>query len=460
MSYFSIEFVLFLVIIIGFMTVLKDIKVKNYILLVASYIFYAWADIRFLSLLFFMSLFVWIIGKNIENADENRTKKTLLTIGIGICLATLVIFKYYGFFLNSFRKILHYDEAVINIAIPLGISFYSLQAISYLADVYKGKISHEAELYKILLYIGFFPQIVSGPIVKARDFLPQIDKHDRISKERVLYGIQLIIIGILKKKVIADRLSVAVDSVYCAPKVYSGLSLLVVSIGYAIQIYCDFSGYSDISIGVAHILGFDLGVNFDMPYIAENPSEFWKRWHISLSSWFKEYVYIPLGGNRHGRNKTYLNIIITMLLSGLWHGTNWTFAIWGLLHGIWSILSSIIIRIKHSRTVKCIDMAINTIIVWILWIPFRAPDVETAIVIIKRIILFAPGITYISVYSLLFGIIIMTIHIISAIKYNGHNFVRSLNLELLSNKIIFTIIILIVMCFGYIGDTSFIYANF
>lgn len=461
MSFFSIPFILLVVLLATAISFVKNRKYQNIILLLASYIFYGWADGRLLIILMALSLSAWIIGICISRSQSILLKRIFLVGGIVISLATLVIFKYLNFFISTFAGIFSYNTPIVKLVVPLGLSFYSLQTISYIADVYIGKVQAEKEIYKVLLYIGFFPQIVSGPIVKARDFLPQLVERPPISKERVKIGIQIIILGVLKKKVVADRIAVGVNAVYRAPNLYSGLSLIVISIGYAIQIYCDFSGYSDIAIGVAYILGFDLGKNFEMPYIAKNPSDFWKRWHISLSSWFREYVYIPLGGNRKGKIMMTINLMLTMVISGLWHGADITFVIWGICHGVLSVIYAFIGKNKSdNKVINAFGILFNTLFVWILWIPFRASSISDAMIVIRRMITLADGITYISVYSVGYAFIIMMIQIVSVIKYRGKNFILPLDTSKFVNKVIICTAIFIILCFAYIGDSSFIYAEF
>jgi alginate O-acetyltransferase complex protein AlgI len=220
------------------------------------------------------------------------------------------------------------------IILPVGISFYTFQSLSYTIDVYRKKIVAEKDFLKLALYISFFPQLVAGPIVRASDFLPQLEEHRNVSLHNFKIGIQIGIFGLFKKVVIADWLSVFVDDVFSTPNAFHAMSILLAVIAYAIQIYFDFSGYSDMAIGCAKCLGYDFARNFNMPYISRNISEFWRRWHISLSSWLKEYVYIPMGGNRKGICRTYIHNMVTMLLGGLWHGADWTFVAWGGVHGI------------------------------------------------------------------------------------------------------------------------------
>lgn len=317
----------------------KKEKIRQRVLLLVSFIFYAWWDWRFLFLLLAEVAVVYLCGRGIE---KNKQKKIYLIVAISICLTILGFFKYFNFFLSSFVYIFQIQNVgALRIILPVGISFYTFQAISYVADVYKGTIQAEHKFERVCLYICFFPQLVAGPIVRASEFLPQLEKEHPIQKENVTWGLQVFLFGIIKKIVIADRLSVCVDAVWNSPMAYSGAALLCAVISYMIQIYCDFSGYSDMAIGVAKIFGYDLTRNFNLPYASKNPTEFWRRWHISLSEWLRDYLYIPLGGNRKGKVHQYCNLMITMLLGGLWHGASWTFVFWGLYHGIALVLHKI-----------------------------------------------------------------------------------------------------------------------
>lgn len=472
MNFISIKFIIFFIIVLSLVKIVKQKEKQHIILLISSYIFYAAGDIRFLILLIALSIIIWYLGIQINTFKENnKNAKIPLSIGIIICLISLGFFKYFNFFVESFAELFNQEYSnTLNIILPLGISFYTFQAISYLCDVYFGKMKVQKQIQNVLLYIGFFPQIVSGPIVKAHDFFPQLEYDCKITKERLSYGFQLILIGLFKKIVIADRLCIAVNAVYSAPEAYSGMSLLFAAIAYSIQIYCDFSGYSDMAIGIAHILGFDLGLNFNMPYISTNPSDFWRRWHISLSSWFRDYVYIPLGGSRKGHFRTYFNLFITMLLSGLWHGASWTFIVWGALYGIASVIHKKYTEIRKknkgvqafadNKLIKVASIILNVSMVWLLWIPFRADNFKTAWSVITRIFTMSEGISYIFEFTIIYTIIIMGYQILSLVKNNGDNMWKPLNLSKFSSQVIIFTFIILIFIFAYIGNTAFIYAQF
>jgi alginate O-acetyltransferase complex protein AlgI len=338
MTFSSITFFVFFAIVMILMVITKiplfsnPRKLRHIILLVASYIFYGWWDWRFCFLMFVLSMVAYISALQI---DKGQNRRVYLTIGVVVPLIILGFFKYFNFFVSTFVNIFNiHNVSSLNIILPVGISFYTFQSLSYTIDVYRNKINAEKDFSKLALYISFFPQLVAGPIVRASDFLPQLEENRNISIDNLKTGVQIFVFGLFKKIVIADWLSVFVDDVFRTPNAFHAISLILAVIAYSIQIYFDFSGYSDMAIGCAKCLGYDFIRNFNIPYISRNISEFWRRWHISLSSWLKEYLYIPLGGNRKGIVRTYINNLLTMLLGGLWHGANWTFVAWGGAHGI------------------------------------------------------------------------------------------------------------------------------
>lgn len=466
MSFISVKFVVFFVIVLGLLLLVKDNKKQNIVLLIASYIFYAMGDVRFLILLFGVSLLMWFLGKEIS---KKKNAKVFLTIGVVADVVVLGVFKYLNFFAESVCNVVGKDFTALNIILPLGISFYIFQSISYLADVYTGKSEAEANPIDVLLYIGFFPQIVSGPIVKSHKFLPQIKTNRTINWCNINEGAQRFLLGVFKKKVIADRLSVCVDAVYSAPAAYSSLSILMAVITYSLQIYYDFSGYSDMAIGIGIMLGFDLGENFNLPYLAKNPSDFWRRWHISLSSWFKDYVYIPMGGSRKGKIRTYLNLFITMLLSGLWHGASWPFVIWGAFHALASVLHKMFCDFKKKIGVKndgsnvfanIASVLLTYVCVTLLWIPFRTNDMSKALYIVKRLFSFEDGIKYVYDYSVIFLALMVIVELISVFRNNWNNPIKPLNLDKFWNKVALVCFMIVTFIFAYVGDTAFIYAQF
>jgi len=311
---------------------------RVYLLLAASIYFYA-AFNRQLALLICVSTTIdYFLARGIEDSTSPRLRRLLLIVNIVANLSLLCYFKYVNFFLASLTQALEAAGAStgfhpLQIMLPIGISFYTFEAINYMVDVYRGHTRAERNLPNFMLFILFFPHLVAGPIVRARDFLPQIHRHKRFSWERMRVGVQFFLMGFFKKMAIADRMAQFADPVFANPTLFRSSAIWVAVLAYALQIYCDFSGYTDMALGCAHMLGYKLALNFNMPYLASSISEFWRRWHISLSSWLRDYLFIPLGGSRGSAWLTCRNLMITMALGGLWHGAKWTFVAWGVLHG-------------------------------------------------------------------------------------------------------------------------------
>jgi D-alanyl-lipoteichoic acid acyltransferase DltB (MBOAT superfamily) len=335
-SFIFIQF--FILVYTAYLLLSKNFKAQNILLLIASYIFYGYWDWRFLLLLFTSTSIDFVISKNIYKTDNRQRRKLLLMLSIFANLSILGFFKYFNFFASSFVDLLNLigiqaDDVTIKILLPVGISFYTFQTLSYTIDVYRGQLKPADKLHDFALYLSFFPQLVAGPIERATHLLPQIISPRKIELAQVNAGIFLILWGYFKKLVIADNLSQIANPIFDNYSQYQGLDLVIGILAFTIQIYCDFSAYSDIARGLAKLMGFDLMVNFKLPFFAINPSDFWARWHISLSTWLRDYLYIPLGGNRQGELKTHRNLFITMLLGGLWHGAAWNFVIWGAYQG-------------------------------------------------------------------------------------------------------------------------------
>lgn len=375
-------------------------KWRNAMLLVASYYFYMQWKWQFGFLMLFTSVVNYVAGLKIANTDNLFSKKIWLTVALVISFGILVYYKYANFFISSFIDTasmfgFSVRGSYLNVILPVGISFFTFQALSYTLDVYFKKMKVESNLLQFLLFVSFFPQLVAGPIERASNLLDQFKEKHYFNSRSVLLGGKMIIWGLFKKVVIADRLASYTDSIYSNPELYGGSTLLLATFFFTFQIYCDFSGYSDIAIGSARIMGFRLMQNFNLPYIASSISDFWKRWHISLSTWFGDYVYKPLGGNRVGLSRWIFNIFFVFLVSGLWHGANWTFVIWGGMHGTYYLIeylfrrASIAIGINDilvkSSLWKILKIGITFVIVMIAWVFFRADNVQDAWLVIERI---------------------------------------------------------------------------
>jgi alginate O-acetyltransferase complex protein AlgI len=314
-----------------------------WLLLLASFVFYASWNKWLATIVCASSTLDYLIARAMDATSSPRRRKILVTVSVAANLGLLVYFKYANFFLRSLEDALHAAGAsaslpVLKVMVPIGISFYTFEAINYVVDVYRRKIPAQRRLSDFMLFILFFPHLVAGPIVRARDFLPQIGRPKRWSWARCHLGGQYLLLGLLKKLVVADRLAQLADPVFSNPSAYATGVLWMAAVAYAIQIYCDFSGYSDMALGSAHLLGYKLAQNFNLPYLSANMPEFWRRWHMSLSGWLRDYLFIPLGGNRCGRWRLYCNQLITMTLCGLWHGANWPFVVFGSIQGLYLII--------------------------------------------------------------------------------------------------------------------------
>lgn len=338
MNFISFQYLIFLVVVwvlyLGF-----GKKNQNILLLIASYYFYSVWDWRFLSLIMFSTVVDFAIGRILASSDREKTRKLALTVSICANLGLLGFFKYFGFFVDSAAELLatiglpvHLPS--LQIILPVGISFYTFQTLSYTIDVYRRKLEPTDNFIDFALFVGFFPQLVAGPIERASHLLPIIQKRRIVTVDGVARGLFLIFLGVMKKMTIADGLSHYVSSVYGTSHSLSGADITLATYAFAFQILCDFSAYTDIARGSSKLLGINLMNNFNAPYFARNPSEFWQRWHISLSSWLRDYLYIPLGGNKNGRFATYRNLMLTMVLGGLWHGASWNFILWGIYQGV------------------------------------------------------------------------------------------------------------------------------
>lgn len=348
MLFNSIEFVIFLpiVFLLYWFVFNRNLRLQNAFVLAASYVFYGWWNWRFLILIAFTSLCSWTSGLMIEKYREDKRKaKIVNAMNIVVNLLILGVFKYYNFFVHSFADVFlngNSDGLLLNVVLPVGISFYTFQALSYSIDVYRGKLPATRDIIQFFAFVSFFPQLVAGPIERATNLLPQFSRPRTINYEQMTDGLRQALWGLFKKMVIADNLAVYVNLVFNDVDNYSGFPLIWAALFFTFQIYADFSGYSDIAIGTAKIFGFNLMTNFRQPFFSRSIKEHWNRWHISLSSWFRDYVYIPLGGNRCSYVRHCVNLFVTFTISGLWHGANWTFVIWGMYHGVLLVVEKIL----------------------------------------------------------------------------------------------------------------------
>lgn len=369
---------------------MKGGKIKMTIFVVAfSLYFYYKSSGLFFLMLIGTSLVDWLVSRWMIKISDKKGRLILMWFSILLSLSILGYFKYANFFLWNWNMMVQGNFQPLDIILPVGISFYTFQSISYVVDVYKEKIKPADLWLDYIFFLSFFPALVAGPIVRADYFMPQLQENRRPSDSEVWGGLWLIICGIVKKAVIADYIAQYNDLIFNEPALYTGVQTLMGVLGYTMQIYCDFSGYSDMAIGLALLMGFKLGINFDSPYQSKNLTEFWRRWHISLSSWLRDYVYIPLGGNRKGTFRTYLNNFLTMLIGGLWHGAAWKFVFWGAMHGVGlavhKMCKPILKKIPDNWFVIFCSWCLTFVYVSILWVFFRAASFEDSILIIKNI---------------------------------------------------------------------------
>ncbi len=403
MLFNSIEFAIFLpiVFVLYWFVTKNNLRFQNALVLVASYLFYGWWDWRFLSLIMFSSIVDFVVGLQMAKQQAKTKRKVLLLISIFVNIGFLGVFKYFNFFAESFADAftllgMPIEVSRLNVILPVGISFYTFQTLSYTIDIYKKKLAPTTDIVAFFAFVSFFPQLVAGPIERATNLLPQFTKKRVFDYNKARDGMRQILWGLFKKIVIADNCATLVNDIFANSETYPGSTLLLGAVFFAFQIYGDFSGYSDIAIGTARLFGINLMRNFAFPYFSRDIAEFWRRWHISLSSWFRNYVYIPLGGSRGGNWMKVRNTFIIFVVSGFWHGANWTFIIWGFLNACYFLPLLLAKRNRrHTDTVagnklfpgfgELLSVLFTFFLTLIAWIFFRATDVLHASQIISEI---------------------------------------------------------------------------
>ena len=407
MLFNSIEFLVFLftVFILYWCVFKKHVKLQNILILVASYVFYGWWDWRFLLLILLSTLVDYTIGIQLNNSNVQTKRKVLLWGSIFFNIGLLGFFKYYDFFIDNWMLAwesigVSMHKSTLNIILPVGISFYTFQTLSYTIDVYRNKLKATSDFISFASFVSFFPQLVAGPIERATNLLPQFYTKRKFNYETAKNGVALIVWGLFKKVVIADSCALYVNAIFEDYESKDSVTLILGAVYFSFQIYGDFSGYSDIAIGTSRLFGFDLMRNFNYPYFSRDIAEFWRRWHISLSTWFRDYVYIPLGGSKGSKLYQLRNVIIIFVVSGFWHGANWTFVVWGGLNALYFI--PLLLLNKNRRnleviptnrigfpTIKVLFQILSTfVITTIAWVFFRSPTVTDAFGYLKKIVLF------------------------------------------------------------------------
>lgn len=394
MLFNSIEFAIFLpiVFLLYWFVFNKKVKTQNLFILAVSYLFYGWWDWRFLLLIAFTSFCSWGSGMLIYQSDNPKRKKLINAANIIINLLILGLFKYYDFFAQTFADLFlngKSDGILLYLILPVGISFYTFQALSYSIDIYHNKIQPTRDVVQFFAFVSFFPQLVAGPIERASNLLPQFERPRTFNYRDAAEGMRLILWGLFKKIVIADNCAEYVNAVFAAPDAHKGSTLILAAIFFSFQIYGDFSGYSDIAIGTAKLFGIRLMKNFNVPYFSRDIAEFWRRWHISLTTWFRDYLYIPLGGSRCSKAKVVRNTFVIFLVSGLWHGANWTFVVWGAFHALLFLPLILLGRNRNHRDTvaanrvlpslkECGQMLLTFTLATIGWVIFRAESITAA----------------------------------------------------------------------------------
>jgi alginate O-acetyltransferase complex protein AlgI len=489
MLFTTIDFLIFFTLILALVFVIRYRKFQHIFLLIASYFFFYYTSNYLVILLIYSTLMDFFIGKQIWKTQKIRDKKILLALSLVGNLGLLGFFKYADFAILQFNYLgeqfnLANDIPFLNLALPIGISFYTFQTISYTVDIYRGKLKPSESLKEFALFVAFFPQLVAGPIVRASEFLPQLreklenfETNQKIKQiifqnSNLKFGITLMVIGFFKKMFFADNIAPVANEIFSNPYGLESFTIILGAIAFGLQIYGDFSGYTDIAIGAALILGFKLPINFNKPYFATSPADFWRRWHISLSSWLRDYLYIPLGGNKKGAKFTYANLMIVMFLGGLWHGASWNFIIWGVLHGSYLAVHKILVNkfpslannlFFKTRGGKILSIFVTQYFIFLAWIAFRVKDTDAMIYSFTKYIILdfeiSNTIEFILVHKLAIGIMALFI-IFNFISYKKDMKKMIVNLKLRYWILVLVIPILLILLFFDATPNDFIYFQF
>ncbi len=473
MLFNSFTFIIFFAIVYSaYILLRKNYKRQNHFLLAASYFFYGWWNWKFLALLLTSTVIDFFIGKALDSTSVEKRRKKLLLLSLAFSLLILGFFKYFNFFSESFSSLMNAfgfkaDALTLKIILPIGISFYIFQTMSYTIDVYRRKLKASDNFFDFALFVSLFPQLVAGPIERATNLLPQIQKPRIIRREQVYAAFFLIIWGYLKKVVIADNISLISDEIFNNYMVFHGIDLFLGTAAFAIQIYCDFSAYSDIARGISKLMGFELMINFKLPYFALNPKDFWNRWHISLSTWLKDYLYIPLGGNRKGTKNTYANLFLTMAIGGLWHGAAWNFVLWGAFQGIILILYKHFEKgteyldpwhKKNNYLVVISKMALMMFFTLFGWMIFRSTSLPEIIYFLKNITLSFSDMTF--HFIQIIGFYSLPLIIVQLIQHIKKDLLFVTKLPISSVAVIYTVMLIWIITFSSRHPVEFIYFQF
>lgn len=470
MLFVELRFFVFFAAVFGFAWALRSNESRKRVLTLASYVFYGAWDWRFLTLILFVTVVCAVVGARVgQDAEPPGGRKRWLAGGIVMALGVLGVFKYFNFFADSFADFASFaglpaGDVTLQLVLPVGISFYTFQAISYMVDVYRGQIAAKRSFQDVAFYIAFFPQLVAGPIVRAAHFVPQMDEARRWADVPVRAALVLFLVGFVKKAGISDNIATYVDQLFASPESFTALATVAGVFLYGVQIYCDFSGYSDMAIATAALLGYHFPKNFDSPYLSADIQDFWRRWHISLSSWLRDYLYIPLGGNRRGNMRRDVNLMTTMLLGGLWHGASWNFVIWGGLHGFALMIERTWNALVASKVsaMGWIGRAIGVVVTfyWVnlAWIFFRASTLEEALSIAKTYLtLSSPGD---QTFSLPVWPLLIALGLVHALSYHWKSAERLAKLPTNTFTPVYGALFAVALAFVPLGYRPFIYFQF
>ncbi len=475
MLYNSLPFAIFfpVVFLLYWFACNRNLKIQNALILVASYVFYGWWDWRFLFLVIFSSAVDFMVAQALHKTTANKQRKWLLIISLLVNLGLLGFFKYYNFFVASFvdgfsAMGIELHSRTLSIILPVGISFYTFQTLSYTIDVYRRKLEPTKDILAFFAYVSFFPQLVAGPIERAANLIPQFKQKRTFDYHQGVDGMRQILLGFVKKIVVADNCAVYVDQIFGNYQNLPASALFMGAIFFAFQIYGDFSGYSDIAIGTARLLGFNLMTNFRVPYFSRDIAEFWRRWHISLSTWFRDYVYIPLGGSKGGKWKSLRNVFVIFIVSGFWHGANWTFIVWGALNALYFIPLLFLNKNRQHLDVvakgrfwpgpgDALKIISTFLLTCFAWIFFRADNLTMAFDYIGH--LFDTSFfTYTHYVKYLFYIAPLVL--LEWVNRGKEHALQIHGFHKMTRQVIYYTILLTILFFGYTGEKSFIYFQF
>jgi len=490
MLFNTIDFIIFFIVVLTTLTAIKTSKFQHVFLLLASYFFFYYTSNYLIVLLIFTTVWDYYFGGMIYKAKNIKTKKLILIASLAGNLGLLGFFKYADFAIMQFNVLGNYFDLGTNIplldlALPIAISFYTFHSITYTVGIYRNQIAPVKSFTEYAIFVAFFPQLVAGPILRAKEFLPQLRekidafevgtklRHIVITEANLKIGITMMVLGFFKKMFFADNIAPFVTEIFNNPIGLDSFTIILGTIAFGVQIYCDFSGYSDIAIGAALIMGFKIPINFNKPYFAISPSDFWRRWHISLSTWLRDYLYIPLGGNKKSKSRTYLNLFIVMFLGGLWHGASWNFVIWGMLHGSYLAIHRAILnkfptlennKFFHSKVGKIFSILATQYLVFLAWIAFRVNDTNNMLYSMEKFVFLdfqtVNVIPFLISHKLPFAFIILFI-VLHLISYRTKNLQEKISqLKTWKWTVFLTVTVLLTILFYNGNPSDFIYFRF